>query len=961
MSNPLFSRGSEWRKWDLHFHTPASYDYQFKGATNEQIVEKMIDSKIGAFAVTDHHVMDVERIQAMQSLADGRVTIFPGIELRTDLGGSSLIHITGVFAEDCDITDIWAKLSAKLDITASDIQKKGDEQVYVSLRTSAELIRELGGIVTVHAGKKANTIEGIKNSELYKQQLKRDLLRECINVLEVGRASDSVHYANIVFPQIGFQLPVCTFSDNHDIRSYDAKNVCFIKADPTFKGLLQIINEPQDRVCLDSVPPSVVRASRRSTRVIREVEIRKIEGSSTTETWFDCSIPLNDELVAVIGNKGSGKSALSDILGLLGNTPRHGAFSFLTSEKFRRPKNNLSRHFAATLVWADGSKDRIQSLDVNPGSDSVEKIKYIPQSYLEDICNEIGAGKGSRFYNELQQVIFSHVPDVERLGFGTLDELLGHRSEETNQAINQFIANLKETNRLIIATEERIVPQNRKAIESQLAEKVRELAAHTATPPIEVLKPDDDSTKETLSESTTEELEKLQAELSIIESEIETLLTRDREAAKKYSTAEKLAGKLRNIQRQVDAFLADAKPDFDELGIVASDVVTFTVNLAPSKELLKALAQEREEIATKLEPSTEGGPALSRRTIVEAINRIRTQLSARQQSYQTYLLELKEWEAVKAKIVGSEELLGSITYLKKQLSDLDDIPNYLRSLRKQRSRTLLEIYREKQKLRGYYEAYYGDVQDFLGHHPVATGELLKLTFNVSMTETGFSEGLLARIDRRKSGPFMGEEEGALEMRRLLDSANFDSARGTLRFVNTLLAELSEKEGYGSLVKDQLRQGVTVQEIYDFIFSLGFLSPVYNLQWDGKGLEQLSPGERGNLLLIFYLLVDQDDIPLVIDQPEENLDNQTVYKTLVPSIKDAKKRRQIVIVTHNPNLAVVCDAEQVICAEMQKDNNNAVEYISGAIEDPIINSRIVDILEGTRPAFDKRDDKYHEPT
>ena len=72
-----------------------------------------------------------------------------------------------------------------------------------------------------------------------------------------------------------------------------------------------------------------------------------------------------------------------------------------------------------------------------------------------------------------------------------------------------------------------------------------------------------------------------------------------------------------------------------------------------------------------------------------------------------------------------------------------------------------------------------------------------------------------------------------------------------------------------------------------------------------------------MLLIFYLLVDNDDIPLIIDQPEENLDNQTVYKLLVPSIKEAKNRRQIIIVTHNPNLAVVCDAEQIIHASIDK--------------------------------------------
>ena len=55
------SKGSEWRKWDIHFHTPASFDYQFKAATSAQIVQTMIDAKVGAFAVTDHHVMDVDQ------------------------------------------------------------------------------------------------------------------------------------------------------------------------------------------------------------------------------------------------------------------------------------------------------------------------------------------------------------------------------------------------------------------------------------------------------------------------------------------------------------------------------------------------------------------------------------------------------------------------------------------------------------------------------------------------------------------------------------------------------------------------------------------------------------------------------------------------------------------------------------------------------------------------------------
>lgn len=958
MSTLIYPRGSEWRKWDLHFHTPASYDYQFKGTTNEQIVQTMIDANVGAFAVTDHHVMDVERIKAMQALAAGRVTIFPGIELRTELGGSSLVHMIGIFPEDCDIADTWTKVSAKLGITEADVQRKGNDRVYVDFRDSAKLIRELGGIVTVHAGHKANTIEGIKNSEFYKQQLKTDLLRESVDVLEVGRASDSADYDKIVFPNIDVRLPVCVFSDNHDIRDYGVAEPCWIKADPTFKGLRQIIHEPEDRVYLGDTPPSVARASRRATRVARVVEIRKLATATTSEKWFDCALPLNDELVAVIGNKGSGKSALSDILGLLGSTPRYDSFSFLTAEKFRRPKNNKSPQFTASLTWADGTVDAVPSLDVNPSADAVEKVKYIPQSYLESICNEIGAGKGGRFYNELQQVIFSHVPEVDRLGFGTLDELLTHRSEETNQAIAQFVANLQESNALIVVNEERSLPQHKKAIEAQLAEKNRELDAHTATRPADVPKPNADPTALQQSKVATEGLEKKQAELKALELEIADLRASDLAAAKKHSTAEKLAGKLKNLERHVEAFLAEAKLEFDELGIAASDIVAFKVDPATIAALLKALVADRAAIALKLLPDTNGGPEFKRKVVVAEIEGLQAKLSAPQRAYQAYLQVLKEWETGKAKIIGTDNSPGSIKYLQKQLSDLDGLPAYLKTLRKQRNRKLLEIFREKQKLRAYYETYYGAVQNFLKHHPLAASERFQLTFNVSMAESGFSESLLKRLNRRKVGPFMGDEDGAAEMKRLLDNTNFDSALGTLRFTKALFAKMAERDGKTLLVKDQLRQGVTVQEIYDFVFSLGFLSPIYNLQWDGKGLEQLSPGERGNLLLIFYLLVDQDDIPLVIDQPEENLDNQTVFKTLVPCIKDAKKRRQIVMVTHNPNLAVVCDAEQVICAEMQKDHENAVNYISGSIEDPIINGKIVDILEGTRPAFDKRDDKYH---
>jgi ABC-type lipoprotein export system ATPase subunit len=155
----------------------------------------------------------------------------------------------------------------------------------------------------------------------------------------------------------------------------------------------------------------------------------------------------------------------------------------------------------------------------------------------------------------------------------------------------------------------------------------------------------------------------------------------------------------------------------------------------------------------------------------------------------------------------------------------------------------------------------------------------------------------------------------------------------------------------------LKKGKTLNGLYAFIFNMKYIKSEYSLKLDDRDLYQLSPGERGALLLIFYLLLDKSDVPLIIDQPEENLDNESIYKLLVPVIKEARNRKQIIMVTHNPNLAVVCDSDQIICADKDINRNSVIQYSLGSIENQDIRKKIVDILEGTEPAFKKRDKKY----
>src|SRR6185437_13005028 len=121
------------------------------------------------------------------------------------------------------------------------------------------------------------------------------------------------------------------------------------------------------------------------------------------------------------------------------------------------------------------------------------------------------------------------------------------------------------------------------------------------------------------------------------------------------------------------------------------------------------------------------------------------------------------------------------------------------------------------------------------------------------------------------------------LKDLVASSDFDSELGVLKFSETLFGHLTHDQREHPAphmgITEQLRRDVTELQVLDFIFSLSYLTPRYSLRWSGKTIEELSPGERGTLLLIFYLLIDRREHPLIIDQPEENVDNRTVFDIL----------------------------------------------------------------------------------
>ena len=128
-------------------------------------------------------------------------------------------------------------------------------------------------------------------------------------------------------------------------------------------------------------------------------------------------------------------------------------------------------------------------------------------------------------------------------------------------------------------------------------------------------------------------------------------------------------------------------------------------------------------------------------------------------------------------------------------------------------------------------------------------------------------------------------------------------------------------------------------------------------YDNTDIRKLSPGTRGIVLLLLYLALDDaDDRPLIIDQPEENLDPKSVFDELVSLFIDSKAKRQVIIVTHNANLVINTDADQIIIADAGPHPTGglpSISYTAGGLENAAIRRAVCDILEGGERAFRER--------
>ena len=128
---------------------------------------------------------------------------------------------------------------------------------------------------------------------------------------------------------------------------------------------------------------------------------------------------------------------------------------------------------------------------------------------------------------------------------------------------------------------------------------------------------------------------------------------------------------------------------------------------------------------------------------------------------------------------------------------------------------------------------------------------------------------------------------------------------------------------------------------------------YSIKYHGKHLKNHSLGQRASALILFVLSQRENDL-IIIDQPEDDLDNQTIYEDVIKLVRKLKPKTQFIFATHNPNIPVLGDAEQIIACDYTEDS---IQPTVGSIDAPALQDAIVRIMEGGSEAFQRRKEIY----
>jgi ABC-type lipoprotein export system ATPase subunit len=985
-SNPA---GSVWHRWDPHIHAPGTLlNDQF--GTCDTVLSDYLKAlnectpPIRALGITDYYVLDsYEKLKA--EVDAGRLPhvdlLFPNIELRFAVNaakGSPInVHLLVDPSGHDHIEQTKRFLrNLKFEFDGEDYGCTNDELIRLgyaynssvtedhhALRTGVQQSkitpRNLSDAFKGSQWARANILIALPASkndgagQLQDDGLRalREQLQRSATLIFSGNPRDREYWLGagtddlaLLRDKYGAPKPCIHGCDAHEMTKVgkpDADRYCWIRGDVTFDTLRQICFEPARRVCIGQQPPTGGRAS----NTIKQVAI-------TNATWLKSPIvPINSGLVAIIGARGSGKTALVEMIaaGTKSFDSAHTRRSFL-----ERAKNYLSETLS-TITWGNDDKQtaavHVDELVFDGGS---PRIRYLSQQFVDQLCSSDGLA--DELVHAIEDVIFdAHTPD-SRLGAGSFEELRDLKTEAVQRQMERYREQIREISEEMSAQDD---------LRRTLDDLRKRRDADAAT--VERLKRDRKALTPTDNQTILNRLEGIR----------EAAETRSRAIAMLERRELKLAS-LKLEAREfrdtdADTALSQLKFEYAEAALTETQWAVFKLKHSGDVDDLldKELAATRADIARYRGPGVgeadevlgdgliTAPPYFSESTVLSELPL--SLLLKEQRRLETHIgidrARRKRYVELSDKIGRSENTLAQREQEIRAAEGANDRLANLVTQRQEAYRNLLQRIGREEKL---LAALYKPLQDRLD---AQSGTLAKLAFSVNriVDLDAWSDAGERLFDRARQGPFKGI--GTLteiineQLREVWNKGSADDIAEAMADFRKQYGADFWKHAFQDVLKSRDARKRWFERVSEWLYSTDHVKVTYGLTYEEVDIQQLSPGTRGIVLLLLYLSIDVDDErPLVIDQPEENLDPKSIFDELIERFKEAKTRRQIIIVTHNANLVVNTDADQVIVAERGAQTPTTlpnISYKSGGLENPDIRMAVCDILEGGEQAFVER--------
>ena len=899
------NRGSEWRKWDLHIHTPGTAKNDHYGNSDE-VWERYIDalekSDVTVFGITDYfsisNYIKVKEYQKQNRLK-GKF-LLPNVEMRiypvTDK--SKLINIHAIFDPFLDVADIEREFFRQLQFTYNDASyscidndlaklgrivennpnladdvaiKKGIDAFAVSYEALKKVIDKAffkGHVIIALSNGSKDGVTGILNQEGNMQPLRKEITRMSDIILS-GNPGDVEYFSGAktsveeVVSTYGSLKPCIIGSDAHSLDKvgvFPNDRITWIKADPTFEGLKQILFEPKERVRISDAMPDF----KYDYNIIDHVVL------NTAGVWNQ-TIPLNQNLNTIIGGRSTGKSTLLASM----------------AAKFQKIKNDENYDFIKGLsdnvhvFWRDGLE-----------ADNKE-IEYFTQN---EIANIISRRDSDKLFLE----ILTSLPNIrEAYEKFKADEAAKFASIQAK--VSLFFEKRRQYN-------------EKNAYVKTLGDK----------------------------EGIKREIEKFAKERDTIQRN----LTDKKELLERFQIAAKELADLRTkevVMRQ----------DLEILNLLSSSNL---LSINPSVSWLGLT----EDISQK---------------VSEEIQKVLAQSNSHLQDFVKDLIS-KEDNAFKALAREINEKQNASDYQEgKKIFDENKNLSHVMEQISNLSKQILLINKESQILEELSKECKTIASDLLNEHLSyldmmnSIASVLRIQHDNITLSAGYE---LKKDLEEKLNECISLRSAS--MNALIVNVIFQYQKKTKDSIKECLKDLLNKALRGEIT---FKNGYDVQSFISMILSGNWFSLLYSVDYEGDNLSDMSPGKRSFVVLKLLLDFSDKKCPILIDQPEDNLDNRAIYNELVKYVREKKKERQIILVTHNPNIVVGADSEEVIVANQNgknapNDRGIKFQYVHGSLEntsaritddnEPIlyrcgIREHVCDILEGGENAFRDRENKY----